>query len=116
MKVIPEPFTKYLESTWKNKTAILRRGCHKWPVKIVDDWAFGQGWEDFVKQNGVKDCNFVVFKHQGNMVFDIKVFDHTWCEKEYPTLDNVTENEAEKAECSKVKSASGKCKTDSNGE
>ncbi|GJS00375.1 B3 DNA binding domain-containing protein [Tanacetum coccineum] len=75
---------KYLVSRRKNKTAILKRGCRKWHVKIDNDWVFGEGWEAFVRDNGVQDFDFVVFKHQGNMVFDTMVFDTSSCEREYP--------------------------------
>ncbi|KAJ9555148.1 hypothetical protein OSB04_009762, partial [Centaurea solstitialis] len=82
---IPKAFTKHLKSRRSNKTAILRRGSQKWPVKIVDHWVFGEGWEAFVRGNGVQDFDFVVFKHEGDMVFDTMVFDVSCCERQYPS-------------------------------
>ncbi|GKB36286.1 B3 DNA binding domain-containing protein [Tanacetum coccineum] len=48
---IPISYQKYLVSRRKNKTAILKRGCRKWHVKIDNDWVFGEGWEAFVRDN-----------------------------------------------------------------
>ncbi|GJX02582.1 B3 DNA binding domain-containing protein [Tanacetum coccineum] len=81
---IPISYQKYLVSRRKNKTAILKRVCRKWHVKIDNDWVFGEGWEAFGRDNGVQDFDFVVFKHQGNMVFDTMVFDTSSCKREYP--------------------------------
>ncbi|GJZ38114.1 ALP1-like protein [Tanacetum coccineum] len=103
---IPISYQKYLVSRRKNKTAILKRGCRKWHVKIDNDWVFGEGWEAFVRDNGVQDFDFVVFKHQGNMVFDTMVFDTSSCEREYPI------HKARRA-CLEKKSY-GKCKTDTD--
>ncbi|KAK9079505.1 hypothetical protein SSX86_001177 [Deinandra increscens subsp. villosa] len=83
LQSIPNSFRKYLKSSRKNEIAILRRGDQEWEVKVGDDWVFGEGWDDFMTENGVQDFDVVVFKHEGNMVFDTMVFDPTWCEREY---------------------------------
>ncbi|KAL8245066.1 hypothetical protein R6Q59_011324 [Mikania micrantha] len=80
---IPKSFRKHLKSRRKNRVVILRRGNQKWEVKMGKDWVFGEGWDSFMADNGVQDFDIVVFKHQENMVFDIIVFDTTWCEREY---------------------------------
>ncbi|XP_023731546.2 B3 domain-containing protein REM10 isoform X1 [Lactuca sativa] len=63
----------------------LRRGRHEWSVNI-DDGIFGGGWRRFMRENGVQEFDFIVFKHQGSMVFDFLVFDQSTCEKQYPNL------------------------------
>ncbi|XP_076913698.1 B3 domain-containing protein REM10-like [Bidens hawaiensis] len=75
-------YRKYIKRRRSNKTVVLKRGCKKWPVKLID-WVFDEGWNDFVRENGVQEFDIVVFKHQGNMVFDTMVFDTSWCEREY---------------------------------
>ncbi|KAI3512320.1 hypothetical protein L1887_19635 [Cichorium endivia] len=65
--------------------AILRRGRHEWSVDI-DDGVFGDGWRKFVRENGVQEFDFIVFKHQGSMVFDFLVFDKSACERQYLNL------------------------------
>lgn len=61
-RAIPKSFRKYLKG--ENKSAILKMGNQKWLVKIDD------GWGNFVRVNGVQDFDLVVFKHEGNLVFD----------------------------------------------
>ncbi|PWA93740.1 B3 DNA binding domain-containing protein [Artemisia annua] len=108
-KSIPISYQKYLVSRRKNETAILKRGCRKWHVKIDKDWVFGEGWETFVRENGVQEFDFVVFKHEGNMVFDIMVFDTSSCEREYPIHKDMT-MKTKKAWLEEK--SFGKCKTD----
>ncbi|KAI7753791.1 hypothetical protein M8C21_022227, partial [Ambrosia artemisiifolia] len=59
--------------------------------QLVIDWTFSEGWDNFVRDNGVEDFDFVVFKHEGNMVFNTMVFDTSWCEREYSN-NQVTES------------------------
>ncbi|XP_076953002.1 B3 domain-containing protein REM10-like [Bidens hawaiensis] len=82
MQSIPMSHRKYIKGRRNNKTVVLKRGCKKWPVKMID-WAFGEGWDKFVRENGVQEFDIVVFKHQGNMVFDTTVFDTSWCKREF---------------------------------
>ncbi|XP_024986469.1 B3 domain-containing protein REM10-like [Cynara cardunculus var. scolymus] len=112
LQSIPKAFTKHLKSRRNNKTAILKRGGQKWPVKIVDHWVFGEGWETFVRGNGVQDFDFVFFKHEGDLVFDTIVFNASCCERDYPS-NKVTIIEAEKA-CPEAKSLRN-CIIDTSG-
>ncbi|XP_076957667.1 B3 domain-containing protein REM5-like [Bidens hawaiensis] len=82
---IPKSFLLSLDG-WRSKKAILRRGCHKWPVDITDGGFFGDDWRKFVVDNGVQELDFIVFKHHGNMMFDFFVFDPSTCERQYPNL------------------------------
>lgn len=91
----------------------MKRGCRKWHVKIDKDWVFGEGWETFVTENGVQEFDFVVFKHEGNMVFDIMVFDTSSCEREYPIHKNMT---MKTKKAWPEEKSFGKRKTDNDGE
>ncbi|KAI7747231.1 hypothetical protein M8C21_002023 [Ambrosia artemisiifolia] len=88
---IPKAFLAKLDG-WRDKKAILRRGRHKWPVHIGNGGVFSDGWMKFVAENGVQEFDIIVFKHQGDMVFDFFVFDPSGCERQYPYLpDHVEE-------------------------
>ncbi|KAJ9554175.1 hypothetical protein OSB04_018220 [Centaurea solstitialis] len=82
---IPRPFLANLNVGSSCSKAILRRGGHRWPVEIADGGFSGDGWRKCVSENGVQEFDFMVFKHQGNMVFDFLVFDPSACERPYPT-------------------------------
>ncbi|KAJ0811063.1 putative transcription factor B3-Domain family [Helianthus annuus] len=90
LQSIPKSFLTKLDG-WRGKKAILRRGCHNWAVHIGDGGVFGDGWSKFVVENGVQEFDIIVFKHQGNMVFDFLVFDPSACERQYPNLPKEVE-------------------------
>ncbi|MFS7941230.1 putative transcription factor B3-Domain family [Helianthus anomalus] len=100
LQSIPESIIKYIKGRSSNETTILKRGPQKWSVKVID-WVFGKSWDIFVKENGVQEYDIVVFKHEGNMVFDTMVFDPSFCEREYPYTQ--------------VTRPSRKCENDTNG-
>ncbi|KAK2973174.1 hypothetical protein RJ640_009804 [Escallonia rubra] len=81
---IPESFFKYLREE-KPEQVMLRRGELKWAVTMNGSF-FGNGWTEFAEDNGVEEGYFLVFSHEGDMVFDVVVFDQSTCEKEYQTL------------------------------
>ncbi|KAK3005016.1 hypothetical protein RJ639_016133 [Escallonia herrerae] len=82
-RVRVESFFKSLREE-KLEQATLRRGEQKWPVTINGSF-FENGWTEFAEDNGVEEGYFLVFRHEGDMVFDVVVFDQSTCEKEYPT-------------------------------
>ncbi|CAI9277427.1 unnamed protein product [Lactuca saligna] len=72
--------------------ATLSRGRHEWSVDI-DDGVFGDGWRRFVRENGVQEFDFIVFKHKGGMMFEFLVFDQSTCERQYPNISDEMEVE-----------------------
>nr|KAJ0228338.1 hypothetical protein LSAT_V11C100017970 [Lactuca sativa] len=91
LQSIPSSFLTNLNDK-RCSEAILRRGRHEWSVDI-DDGVFGDGWMRFVRENGVQEFDFIVFKNQGCMVFDVMVFEQSTCEKHYPNLFDEMEGE-----------------------
>ncbi|XP_065854794.1 putative B3 domain-containing protein REM15 [Euphorbia lathyris] len=83
--LIPVAFFKYLnghECEEAQATLRSRRG-KLWPVKI-NGRRFGDGWKQFVQDHDLHIADFLVFKHEGDLVFYVFVFDRTTCEREYP--------------------------------
>lgn len=70
----------------KLEKGILRRGCGKWDVKI-NNQSFENGWAKFAEDNGLEVGDLSVFRHEGEMEFEIIVFDPTACERDYPFED-----------------------------
>ncbi|KAL3500463.1 hypothetical protein ACH5RR_039556 [Cinchona calisaya] len=83
---IPTSFSKYLCEERPVYT-VLKRGDKKWKVKISGQ-SLQEGWRRFAMENKLEVGDFVVFKHEGNMVFEVMVFDPSHCEREYRTLDD----------------------------
>ncbi|XP_055821818.1 B3 domain-containing protein REM17-like [Solanum dulcamara] len=96
---IPEDFLKYLKRHDQYEQAILRRADKEWRVK-VNDGRLGDGWENFTEKNNLQEGDILVFKHEGDMEFDVTIFDsNNQCEiEEQQKAQNVEET------CEKFKS------------
>ncbi|KAK3027897.1 hypothetical protein RJ639_040274 [Escallonia herrerae] len=78
---IPKAFFNYIRGE-NLEQAMLRRGDQTWPVKI-NDGLFENGWTEFARDNKVEEGYFLVFRHEGRMVFDVMIFEPSSYEKEY---------------------------------
>ncbi|GKU87464.1 hypothetical protein SLEP1_g1859 [Rubroshorea leprosula] len=88
-------FERYLKGS-KCERAVLRSfGGRTWPVKMKGR-KFKDGWENFVQDHDLKVWDFVVFKHEGDMVFDVMVLDtSTESQREYPHFETKIKGEEE---------------------
>lgn len=86
MQKIPTSFFKYLGGK-RYHQALLRRGGKEWRVKVNDQF-LREGWSRFAYENNLGLRDVVVFKHEGNMVFEVLVFDRSQCEREDPAIDD----------------------------
>lgn len=41
------------------------------------------GWEEFVKDHDLQLGNILIFRHEGDMEFEVAIFDSSCCEREY---------------------------------
>lgn len=99
LQKIPDSFLKYLDGKIPQNQAVLRRGDEEWRVKISDQ-CLREGWRAFAVENNLQVGDFAVFEHEGNMVFEVLVFDPSHCEREYASIDDETK-------CSKKFKAAG---------
>ncbi|KAM7486195.1 hypothetical protein LguiA_002204 [Lonicera macranthoides] len=54
----------------------LRRGNRKWKVKIINGRVMEEeGWSKFWEENEVEVGDFLVFRHEGDLVFEVLLFD-----------------------------------------
>ncbi|OIS97647.1 b3 domain-containing protein rem10, partial [Nicotiana attenuata] len=89
---IPTGFLKYLKGCKINEHAILKRGGTKWPVK-VNGRQFEAGWAEFAEEHDLQLGDMLVFRHEGNMEFDVSIFGSSHCEKEYAAYMQEDEEE-----------------------
>ncbi|KAH7575180.1 hypothetical protein JRO89_XS02G0058500 [Xanthoceras sorbifolium] len=57
-----------------------------WTVQInkTDDGVFMEdGWQQFLRDNSLKDRHFLVFTYDGDMSFIVKIFELNGCERDY---------------------------------
>ncbi|XP_057249288.1 B3 domain-containing protein REM8-like [Beta vulgaris subsp. vulgaris] len=94
MQSIPKSFLYYLRDELEleddnEKAVILRdkRG-QSWVIKLDNvNLKFKDGWEKFCQEHNMEVGDFVVFRHVGDLVFDVLIFDPTACEREFPIPD-----------------------------
>lgn len=94
MQSIPKSFLYYLRDELEleddnEKAVILRdkRG-QSWVIKLDNvKLQFKDGWEKFCQEHNMEVGDFVVFRHVGDLVFDVLIFDPTTCEREFPIPD-----------------------------
>ncbi|KAG5589113.1 hypothetical protein H5410_039627 [Solanum commersonii] len=80
---IPIGFLKYLKGYEHIKRAVLKRGGKKWRIKL-NEHRFEEGnWGKFVEENDLQLGDLLVFRHEGNMEFEVSVFDSSHCDREY---------------------------------
>ncbi|KAM3270586.1 B3 domain-containing protein REM17 [Capsicum chacoense] len=89
---IPIGFLKYLKGHYQHGHAILKRAGKKWMVKL-NEHRFEEGWEKFSEEHDVQLGYMLVFRHEGNMEFEVSIFDSTHCDREYVEYIQVEEKE-----------------------
>ncbi|XP_075109473.1 B3 domain-containing protein REM5 isoform X1 [Nicotiana tabacum] len=102
---IPTGFLKYLKGYDHIEHAILRRGSKQWRVK-VNGCRFEVGWADFAQQHDLQLGDLLIFRHEGNMVFEVIIFDSSHCDREYAEYLLQEEDIVEEA-CKKFKFKDG---------
>ncbi|XP_075109478.1 B3 domain-containing protein REM7 isoform X2 [Nicotiana tabacum] len=97
---IPIAFSKYLNGC-NQEHAILRRAGKKWVVKVNGRLL---GWGKFAEEHDLQLGDCLVFRHEGNMEFEVSIFGSSKCEREYEQpLQGVSEGEEERDHsCKKI--------------
>ena len=87
-------FLKYIEGRYEQKTAKLRSDASKrtWEVKI-DGQRLTDGWKEFAVSHDLRIGDFVVFRHEGDMVFHVTALGPSCCEIQYPQSSRHEEGE-----------------------
>ncbi|XP_009766332.1 B3 domain-containing protein REM8-like isoform X1 [Nicotiana tabacum] len=91
---IPVGFLKYLTGH-EHEHAVLKRAGKKWQVK-VNGRRLEEGWEKFAEEHDLQLGDMLVFRHDGNMEFEVVIFDSSHCDREY--AENLQEEEEEEEE------------------
>ncbi|XP_060179525.1 B3 domain-containing protein REM17-like isoform X3 [Lycium barbarum] len=79
---IPVGFLKYLKGHDQHEHAILKRAGKKWLVKL-NDHRFEEGWGKFAEEFDLQLRDILVFRHEGDMEFEVSIFDSSHCDREY---------------------------------
>ncbi|CAH2077345.1 unnamed protein product [Thlaspi arvense] len=87
-------FSKHIEGKFEQKTAILRSDVSEqiWEVK-VDGRRFTQGWKYFATAHDLRIGDIIIFKHEGDMVFNVTPFGPSCCEIQYAQSHTIKEED-----------------------
>ncbi|PHT63771.1 hypothetical protein T459_32381, partial [Capsicum annuum] len=79
---IPIGFLKYLKGHDHIEHVVLKRAGNKWLVKM-NGRRLEDGWEKFAEEHDLRLGDMLIFRHEGDMDFDVSIFDSTHCDTEY---------------------------------
>ncbi|GAB2277662.1 hypothetical protein Dimus_012367 [Dionaea muscipula] len=84
--VIPKKFTGNMRYKLPRRVSLKGPSGATWIVQLKadgDDLCFLDGWGEFVKACSLKENDLLIFKYNGNSLFDVLMFDaKNLCEKE----------------------------------
>ncbi|KAJ4966071.1 hypothetical protein NE237_017920 [Protea cynaroides] len=84
---IPPGFINLLNGVVPNKAILRSRDARVWHVELEQvegSFFFQNGWQGFVKDQSLQLGEFLVFRYNGDSVFDVKIFGKSGCEKVEP--------------------------------
>nr|DAD46871.1 TPA_asm: hypothetical protein HUJ06_016808 [Nelumbo nucifera] len=82
---IPPAFLKHMQGQTSGTVSLTGPSGNVWLVNLIgttDGLFLEQGWNIFLKDHFIEFGDFFVFRYDGNLCFDVQVFDQTACEKE----------------------------------
>ncbi|EYU40140.1 hypothetical protein MIMGU_mgv1a026121mg, partial [Erythranthe guttata] len=81
---LPSAFTLSVQGALPERVFFQDRYENTWQVKVEkvrSKLYFGDGWTDFVEDNGIRVGHIVFFEYSGNGLFKTKIHDSTACKK-----------------------------------
>ncbi|MCD7446393.1 hypothetical protein HAX54_006001 [Datura stramonium] len=80
---IPIGFLKYVKKQDQYEHATLRRAGKKWLMKVNGRRLEEGNWKVFVEEHDLQLGDLLVFRHEGDMEFEVSIFDSSHCNREY---------------------------------
>ncbi|KAL9819517.1 B3 domain-containing protein REM8 [Arabidopsis thaliana] len=94
LKIPVNYFSEHIEGKHEGKTVTLRTDASErtWEVKM-EGHRLTEGWKEFVEAHDLRIGDFVVFRHEGDMVFHVTALGPSCCEIQYPQSSRHEEGE-----------------------
>ncbi|KAB1207192.1 hypothetical protein CJ030_MR7G011513 [Morella rubra] len=86
---IPPKFVKHLPKELPERAILRGPSGDEWPVKLWktrNDIYLQDGWKQFYRDNSLGDNEFLLFKYNGGLCFDVHIFGKDACERVYVPL------------------------------
>ncbi|PHT39983.1 hypothetical protein CQW23_18837 [Capsicum baccatum] len=97
LQKIPIGFLKYLKGHDHIEHVVLKRAGNKWLVKM-NGRRLEDGWEKFAEEHDLQLGDMLIFRHEGDMEFDVSIFDSTHCVTKYVEYMQIVEEKDKKVE------------------
>ncbi|KAL2460204.1 B3 domain-containing protein [Abeliophyllum distichum] len=81
---LPTAFSLQQPAPLPDRAFLRDKYRNLWPVKLSkvgEDWFFVDGWAKFIHDNSMVLGEFLVFKYDGDNIFDVKLLGHSGCDK-----------------------------------
>ncbi|KAE8770356.1 B3 domain-containing protein [Hordeum vulgare] len=96
-QVLPDNFVKMLDGHRPHNMKLRQASnglCKLWDVEVAFDtdrsMYLDRGWKQFVRAYDLRHGYFLVFRHDDNATFAVKVFDTTMCRRRYQDDDDAS--------------------------
>ncbi|XP_058751167.1 uncharacterized protein LOC131624229 isoform X2 [Vicia villosa] len=81
---LPKTFCDNIKKALPESVTLKDPGGVLWNIEVTsrDDTLYlTHGWQQFVKEHSLKENDFLVFKYNGESLFEVLIFDESLCEK-----------------------------------
>lgn len=79
---IPDGFLKYLIGREEQGHVTLKKAGKKWLVKL-NGQKLEEGWGQFAEEHDLQLGDMLIFRHDGDLEFDVSIFNLSHCDAEY---------------------------------
>ncbi|KAF8406360.1 hypothetical protein HHK36_008447 [Tetracentron sinense] len=98
LRIPPDFMKNILKEASETERAILRSptGSH-WQVKLsntTNGTYLQDGWQDFLSDHSLGDNEFLLFTYDGDMCFNVQIFDKSGCERTYVFINKINQESA----------------------
>ncbi|XP_010266786.1 PREDICTED: putative B3 domain-containing protein Os03g0621600 isoform X2 [Nelumbo nucifera] len=86
---IPPNFTRHISKRAAGRAILEDRKGYRWFVKLKQTSSgiyLGEGWQDFLVDHSILDNEFLLFRYDGNLIFNVKIFGKNGCERDASTF------------------------------
>lgn len=85
LQKLPLKFVKHLEEIIGRSVVLIGPSGQTWHVNLIqenDNLFFCDGWPTFARDHALECGDFLVFRYDSELNFNVQVFDQSACEKE----------------------------------
>lgn len=86
LQQIPPKFEKYILEGLSDRAILRGPSGDKWDVNVCKNTNgiyLQDGWQQFLRDHSLRNYEFLIFKYDGDLCFEVQIFSMDGCEKVY---------------------------------